>query len=409
MAAGRKVLNRFTIVAAIAVLLSRGAAVSAQSLPAGPVRALDGRLVASGEITGTFGEADESAYFNYTDYEHNALRMLRAALTASWRPTERLALVGEVRSENMRDVRAYAAYVRIRPLRGRAFDVQAGLIPPTFGAFSRRAYASDNFMIGFPLAYQYLTSLRSDAVPATADDLLRMRGRGWRSSFPIGSYYEGPGLSLISAFRWDAGVQARWETGPLELSSSITTGSISNPRYDNDVGGSKLSGRVALRPITGLVLGASATRSNWLSREVTAVVPARDYSQRAFGADAEYSRDYWLVRGELVWAAWDLPYLGAAGQPGTVSAVGAWIEGRYRVTPRVFVALRGDRLGFSSIADSQRTEMPWDAPMQRGELVGGYYFQRNLVARLGVQRNVRLGAGRVRSRTYVTGQLTYWF
>ena len=402
-------LNRLKIVAAIAVFLSRAAALSAQSLPAGPVRALDGRFVASGEVTATFGEADESAYFNYTDYEHNALRMLRAALTAAWRPADRIALVGEVRSENLRDVRAYAAYVRVRPFRGRAFDVQAGLIPPTFGAFSRRAYAADNFMIGFPLAYQYLTSLRSDAVPANADDLVRMRGRGWRSSFPIGSYYEAPGLSLISAFRWDAGVQARWQAGPLELSSSITTGSISNPRYENDIGGNKLSGRVVLRPVPGLLVGASATRSSWLSREVRLQLPSQDYSQRAFGADAEYSRDHWLVRGELVWTGWDLPYLGPAQQPGTLSALGVWVEGRYRFTPRFFVGLRGDRLGFSSIMDSEHHELPWDAPMQRGEVVTGYYFQRNLVGRLGVQRNVRLGAGRVRSRTYLTGQLTYWF
>ena len=41
----------------------------------------------------------------------------------------------------------------------------------TFGAFARRTYANDNPLIGYPLAYQYLTSLRPDAVPATADAL----------------------------------------------------------------------------------------------------------------------------------------------------------------------------------------------------------------------------------------------
>src|SRR5256886_9040457 len=65
------------------------------------------------------------------------------------------------------------------------FDIQAGRVPPTFGAFARRAYVSDNFLIGYPLAYQYLTSLRPDAVPANADELLRSEerrvGKEWRS------------------------------------------------------------------------------------------------------------------------------------------------------------------------------------------------------------------------------------
>ena len=46
------------------------------------------------------GSKDEAAYFNYTDYEHNALRLLRLSLAGMWRPTERLAFLTEVRSEN---------------------------------------------------------------------------------------------------------------------------------------------------------------------------------------------------------------------------------------------------------------------------------------------------------------------
>ncbi len=105
----------------------------------------------------------------------------------------------------------------MRPWRRHALDIQAGRIPPTFGAFSRHTYGTDNPVIGYPLAYQYLTSLRTDAVPGTADDLLGMRARGWRSSFPVGSETPGPGVPLITAFRWDTGVQVRWKHGPIEV------------------------------------------------------------------------------------------------------------------------------------------------------------------------------------------------
>src|SRR6185295_3883213 len=98
-------------------------------------------------------------------------------------------------------------YLRVRPWKDRSFDVQAGMVPPVFGAFARRRYGSDNPLIGYPLAYQYLTSVRPDAAPATADDLLAMRGEGWWSRFPIGDPSRRPGSPLASALRWDTGVE----------------------------------------------------------------------------------------------------------------------------------------------------------------------------------------------------------
>ena len=100
-----------------------------------------------------------------------------------------------MRSEDLNQIRS------LRRLRSRhapgadhAFDIQAGQIPPSFGAYGRRGYqGTDNPFIGYPLAYQYLTSLRPDAVPATMADLLVMRARGWRTTYPIGSPEAGPG------------------------------------------------------------------------------------------------------------------------------------------------------------------------------------------------------------------------
>jgi hypothetical protein len=50
----------------------------------------------------------------------------------------------------------------------------------------------------------------------------------------------------------------------------------------------------------------------------------------------------------------------------------------------------------------------WDAPVWRVEGDVGYYFRRNLVGRFAVQYNDRDG-GRVRTRTFVSGQIAYWF
>jgi hypothetical protein len=401
---------------ALAVLLAVSLAaprLAAQSLPQGPLRSPDGSLVVGGEIVGTVGAPDNDAFFNYTDYEHNALRMLRLAFAGSWQPLAPIALVAEIRSEDLRHIEAHAAYVRVRPWATHAFDIQAGRIPPSFGAYGRRAYNADNPLIGYPLAYQYLTSLRSDAIPGSTDDLLRMRARGWQPSFPIGSNAVSTGIPLVSGFRWDTGVQGRWAGHHVEVTGAVTAGTLSDPRFVDNNGGRQLSGRVAVKPLFGMVLGASAARGSWLSNDVVARLPesyrTEDYVQRAFGVDAEYSRDYWVVRGEVVWSGWDMPFV-ASNESDKLDAVGMWVEGRYRVTPRLFLAARADRLGFSHISGTLFSGQPttWDAPVERLEVGAGWYLQRNLVARAVLQRNWRDG-GRVRSRTFLSAQLAYWF
>jgi hypothetical protein len=292
----------------------------AQPLPEGPYSAMNDRVVVNGEVAATFGSLDDAAWFNYTDYERNTLRMMRIGVSAAWRPAQRLAFVGEVRSEDFNRPSAYAAYVRVRPWRRHAFDIQAGRIPPSFGAFSRHAYGTDNPVIGYPLAYQYLTALRTDAIPATADDLLAMRARGWRSSFPIGSQTEAPGVPIITAFRWDTGVQVRWKQGPLEVTTALTNGTLSNPRLLDDNDGKQISGRLALTPAVGWIVGVSGARGAWLAREVA---PASTPPQRVVGADLEYSRGHWIVRGEFVWSRWRRGVKGATASRRGCSSRGA--------------------------------------------------------------------------------------
>src|SRR5207302_2619362 len=115
------------------------------------------------------------------------LRELRIGLTASVRATDRISVLGELRMENFSQIQPFALYARLRPWPERRFDVQVGRIPPTFGNFTRQAYGRENPLIGYPLAYQYLTSVRPDSVPINADDLVRMRGRGWLSAFSAGN------------------------------------------------------------------------------------------------------------------------------------------------------------------------------------------------------------------------------
>ena len=391
----------------LAVVACGAAIARAQDLPSGPVSLAGGRITLGTDLSVSMTPQDDgdNAWFNYTDYEHNALRLLRLGVTADIRIADRVSLLAELRTENGDAVKPYALYVRVRPWRDYPFDVQAGRIPPTFGAFSRRAYGTGNPLIGYPLAYQYLTAVRPDALPATSDDVIRMRARGWRPSYPIGSLAIAPGLPLITAFRWDTGVQVRMGADTLSASAALTNGTVSDPHTLDNNGGKQISGRVQWQPTAGLTLGGSAARGAYLADAAltTATLASGDVrsAQQALGADAEYSHAHWLVRAEVIWNRWQVPTLSQ-----DLSASSVFVEGRYKILPGFYVAGRVDRLGFSEL-QSSRGSLSWDAPVTRVETGAGYYLRRNLLAKASYQQNWRDG-GLVRRRGLFAAQLHFW-
>ncbi|HEY2905103.1 MAG TPA: hypothetical protein VGJ29_04330 [Vicinamibacterales bacterium] len=398
-----------TRLACLLVVCSGGAALG-QTLPSGPIVLDDGRVTIAGDVSATKGTSDPG-FFNYTDYEHSALNMLRVDISGSFKAGDHVSFLGELRTENVDTIQPYALYVRIRPWTNRNFDIQAGRVPPTFGAFARRTYASDNLLIGYPLAYQYLTSIRPDSLPASADDLLRMRGRGWLSSFPIGNVTPDRGVPLVSAFRWDTGVQVHTGTDLIDATGSVTAGTVSNPLFTDDNAGKQLAGRVAVHPTAGLVAGASWARGPFVSQTAArgAVGDGHDgeFTQTAWGADAEYSRDYYLVRVETIVSRWKLPLVRAPWIGSPLQSVATSVEGRYKILPGLYAAARLDHLGFSEVTGTDRTDT-WDAPVTRFEIGGGYSLQRNLLLKFEYQHDSRDG-GLVRTFNPVAVQLVYWF
>jgi hypothetical protein len=403
--------------AALSALLSSfGSAASAQLLPSEPI--VLGRVTISGDVSATFSCAssspdtrcgDDVGFFNYTEYKHSALRMFRADLNAAIRANDRLSVLAEIRTENGENLQAYALYARLRPWTGRAFDVQIGRVPPTFGAFSRRTYPADNLLIGSPLPYQYLTSLRPDSLPANADELLQMRGRGWLSTFSVGSVEARNGVPLVSAIRWDTGVQAHATGRFVEGTFAVTTGTLANPLVSDDNAGKQVAGRVVFKPTPGLVLGASGARGPFVARTAARAAGLEGDSgaltQTAWGADAEYSRGYYLIRFEAIVSDWRVPM--AHDEDDTLRATALTVEGRYKIVPGLYVAARGDHLGFSRVTGVTGRN-GWDAPVDRVEIGGGYSVQRNLMLKLAFQHNRRAG-GRTRTMSVLATQAVFWF
>jgi hypothetical protein len=400
---------RFIVVVACLVWASLAAGAAAQALPSQPLTLGAGRVVVGGDASVSMAPKD-TGFFNYSDYEHSTLRELRLAVSARVRVSEWMAVLAEVRSENLDRIAPFALYARVRPFPERRFDIQFGRIPPTFGNFSRQAYGRQNPLIGTPLAYQYLTSLRADAIPADADELLRMRGRGWLSAFSVGDRTPAPGLPLVTAFHWDTGVQVTTGWRLLSVSTSVTSGTPSRPRISDDNDGKQIATRVTVTPTPGLAIGSSFARGAFLSRRVLSLLPDGDhapYTQGVHGLDVEYARGHTLVRAEAVLSQWRIPIPAGTGAPVPLRATAVAVEGRYTLRPGAYAAARAEHLTFNHITGSTGP-VRWEAPVSRIEIGGGYYLQRNLVARASLQINHRDG-GRVTRARLLAGQLQYWF
>jgi hypothetical protein len=402
----------------------------AQVLPSEPLTFADGRVRIGGDVTATFSCAhagsadggpcgDDVGFFNYTDYDHSLLRMLRVDVAAEIRASDRVSVLGEIRTENglpfdtrsLNGFRPYGLYVRVRPWPRRAFDVQVGRVPPTFGSFARRSYASENFLIGYPLAYQYLTSLRPDSLPANADELLRMRGRGWLSSFSVGQTAPAAGLPIASAIQWDTGIQLHGAVKTMDLAAAVTSGTLGNPLVGDDNNGRQVAGRVAFRPVAGLQMAVSAARGPFVSRHAalsagTGGATGR-FTQAAWGTDVEYSRDHYVLRFEAIRSDWRLPLVKGPAIDLPLRALATSLEARYKLQPGLYVAGRWDRVGFSEITGTTR-RASWDAPVTRIEVGTGYALQRNVILKLSVQRNTRDG-GRTQRLDITALQAVYWF
>jgi hypothetical protein len=394
-----------------AAVLSTAGAARAQGLPSEPITFAAGRVTVGGDIAVTFscaatadsGCGEDTGFFNYSDYNHSSLRELRFDVNTVVRASRRVALLAEVRTLNASGPEPYALYLRVRPWDGN-FDVQFGRIPPTFGSFARHAYPNDNPLIGYPLGYQYLLSLRPDAVPSGPAELLRMRGRGWLSSFSVGDPTPDTGLAIASASHWDTGLQVHAGLPWIEGSAAVTTGSLSHPLVIDDNSGKQTAGRVVLRPVAGLVVGASAARGPFLARSTTTAAGSESnspFTQSAWGADLEFSRDYYLIRMETIHSTWRLPTIGTP-----LDASATFIEGRYKILPGLHVAARLDRLNFSELEGAGGVQT-WEAPVSRIEVGGGYLLRRNLQLKGSFQRNVRDG-GRVRELNLTACQLVFW-
>ena len=131
-------------------------------------------------------------------------------------------------------------------------------------------------------------------------------------------------------------------------------------------------------PTTGVRVGVSATWGPYLNDELPTTLLAgrswRAYSQQVGAIDAQLSRGYLEVRAEIAASRYDVPSQ-PGSEPTVVRGLAYYVDAKYTLTPRLFVATRVERNEYAYIEPESDTE--WLASptnMYNGELGVGYRF-----------------------------------
>ena len=267
----------------------------------------------------------------------------------------------------------YAA-IRITNIAGPALNLQMGKFDMPFGNLEDRRFPTKNFLYGLPLIYEYRTSLPNQVISRV--DLLGARGKG-------------TGMRLLDMGIYDIGAMVYGDIGMLHYAVAGSDGTISssaNYQLNQNADFNKIL-RLALTPMMGLTIGASAAMSAYLidgGKPLPRDETSDHYQQLIGEADLEFARDMLLFNGEAVYSQWTVPFENADTK---ISVIGYYAEAKYTWFPRFYTAARVSGLIFSKL-DLGGTNPRWDNNVFEVEAGIGVHIDRNVLVKL-VRRETR--------------------
>jgi hypothetical protein len=239
----------------------------------------------------------------------------------------------------------YTDMLGARYVQSEALVIDVGKMPHPVGAFASRRYSVRNPLIGLPDGYpvQYPLGLQVSGVRGRVDYRAAM------VSLPV--YHEG------------------YVPDPT-------------PTARPAIGG-------GFTPTTGVRVGASATWGPYLSSDLPATLLAgrswRGYTQQVGAVDAQLSRGYLELRGELAASRYEVPG-DSSGRATVVHGLTYYAEAKYTLAPRLFVASRVERNDYAYIqpaSDSAWFANPTD--MYNGEIGAGYRLNAQTLLKASVR------------------------
>lgn len=336
-----------------------------------------GQISFSGQTAAQFLKSTPSESQRTVNYGRPSFGW-ESELFVDGRISDHVTALTTVSATEGRPINVEYAAIRIADITPLHFNVQAGLFDLPFGNLGERRFPRRNFLYSLPLLYEYETSLPDH--PTTETAILAARGQGG-------------GMPLLDGGIYDLGAMLFGSWGILDYMVAASSGTISATTYGGQNSNSDVGtvARLSVTPFTGLSLGAAYAQGAYLDESPTPApqkVDVNNYHQQAAELDLEFSRGHIVVNGEAAFNRWPVP-LPAGDQ--NLDIFGYYVEGKYTLLPRLYVALRMSGLQFSQ-ATLDQLEQRWDYNVEEWEGGVGYFVDRDVLLKC-VRRETRTYGG----------------
>jgi hypothetical protein len=266
--------------------------------------------------------------------------------------------------------------LRYAPLADARLNVQVGKFATVIGNWVARHDSWNNPLINAPLPYENVTIVSDVKAPASRDEFLDRRRIAdkkyewvpliWGPSYTTGAAVFGHGGNVDYALE----VKNAAPSSRPEVWDARSRG-FTRPT---------VSGRLGWRPSAAWALGASLSGGSYLREKSAATLAAGhhlgDYRQLLAAADASYGWRHVQLWGEVMATRFEVPRVGDA------DTLAYYLEGRYKLTPRLFAALRWNQQFFGDVESSAGDERAWDRDIWRVDTALGCRFDRHLQGKI---------------------------
>jgi len=288
----------------------------------------------------------------------------------------------------VRDARFDEYLLRYTPLDDSRINLQIGKFATVVGNWVPRHLSWDNPFINAPLPYERVTAASDQKiVPGPAAFLLR---RDQADNKPVW-------LPIIWGPDYASGASLFGTLSKVDYAVELKNSSLaSRPEsWDaRDIGWEHptVNGRLGFRPNAMWNLGASFSYGSYLRPE-TESMPGfpqgkdrGDFDQTTFASDVSFAWHHLELWGEVFLTRFEVPNVGNA------STLAYYLEAKYKITTRLFAAVRWNQQFFDEISDGSGGQTPWDRDAWRVDTALGYRFTRHLQTTIQYSYNHQLGS-----------------
>ena len=274
------------------------------------------------------------------------------------------------------DARFDEYFLRYTPFHDSRLNLQFGKFATVVGNWVQRHDSWANPFINAPLPYENVLIITDHVAPPRPAAFLARRNkfddkRGW---VPLiwGPSYASGGSIFGRVEKYDYALEVK----NVALSSRPYAWDAKHHPWESPV----VSGRLGYRPNAAWSFGASFSHGPYLLPPDEALFPGGpikdEFKQTTVAYDIAYAWRHWQIWAEAFGSRFEVPNVGDA------ETLAYYIEGRYKFSPRVFLAGRWNQQFFDKIPDGIGGRQRWDRDIWRIETAVGYRFDRHLQTKL---------------------------